>query len=349
MKDNKVILERMLMSNCIKYDVLADIAIDAFSESNAKAINIYIDTYSILKSMYSDIDISYGKYNIVTSSLLNIAIHYKYFFTSRFKIEANVYLINSTNTCPINKRYVSDYNYGHEQRVESNKISTDIINKNRIMLQRLTPYLPGIYYIETDFESGVVIHDLMLRTDINDEKGHCVITKDAYNYQLVGSRNESIVIRNKRDESLYVDKGNLYNMHAYNKNIKTSSNILSYELYTLMMALNNLPERNIKTIYSINKIVNSLENAITNGKLLNQYNSDIKYVCNILRDDMELNEISIMNRFRAIDIPFQHGIYYSSAEKDLIELSLVDKVDPDTVRHINNTEFQTNPLNLNNI
>ena len=64
---------------------------------------------------------------------------------------------------------------------------------------------------------------------------------------------------------------------------------------------------------------------------------------------MELNEMDIMNRFRAIDMPFQHGIYYSSAEKDLIELSLMDKVDLNTVRHINNTEFQTNPLDLNNI
>lgn len=349
MNDDKVILERILMSNCIKYDILRDISIEAFKGSNAEAINIYMDTYSILRSMYSDIEIEFGKYNTVASSLINIAIHYKYFFTSRFGVNTNIYLINSNNICPINKQYVSGYNIGHDQKVESNKIVTDIINKNRIMLQKLVPYLPGIYYIETDFESGVLIYDLMLRTDPEDIKGHCIVTKDPYNYQLSLYRNECIIIMNKRDDSLYISKDNLYKMHALYKNVKTFSKKLSPELYTLIITLNNLPERNIKTLYNINKIINSLESAVDNNKILNQYNSDIHYICNVLRDNMELNEAEITNRFRAIDIPFQHGLFFNSIEKDLVELSLVDKVDPNAVRYINNTEFETNPLNLNNL
>ena len=349
MHDNKVNLERILMSNCIKYNTLRDISIEAFKGSKARAINIYIDTYSILKSMYSDIEIEFGKYNTVTSSLINIAIHYKYFFVSRFGIDTNVYLVNSNNICPINKQYVSGYNSKHEHKVQSNKIVTDIINKNRPMLQRLVPYLPGIYYIETDFESGVVIYDLMMRTDPDDIKGHCIITKDPYNYQLSLYRNECIVIINKRDDSVYITRGNLYIMHALHKNVKTYSKKLSPELYTLIISLNNLPERNIKTLYNINKIINSLEYAVDNNRILNQYNSDIHYICNILRDNMELNEAEVTNRFRAIDIPFQHGLFFHSTEKNLLELALVDKVDPNAVRYINNTEFETNPLNLNNL
>ena len=52
-------IEQKLFASYIKYDVLEQLTLTAFKNSNADVVNIYIDMHSILKPLYAS-----GKYMI---------------------------------------------------------------------------------------------------------------------------------------------------------------------------------------------------------------------------------------------------------------------------------------------
>ena len=56
----------------------------------------------------------------------------------------------------------------------------------------------------------------------------------------------------------------------------------------------------------------------------------------------------LTNRFKALDINFLHSLFMNSHESDFRD-RLVNLVDDDAVRAINNEYFKNSPLDLNNL
>ena len=101
----------------------------------------------------------------------------------------------------------------------------------------------------------------------------------------------------------------------------------------------------ILILISVLLIVLILDYAHTFGTIL----TDIDYVYHALEGIVKyVDPTTFKFRFNAVDLVFQHRIYNSSAESKDISW-YINLSDPNTVRHINNTYFADNPLDLNNL
>ena len=122
--------------------------------------------------------------------------------------------------------------------------------------------------------------------------------------------------------------------------------IINPKLLSLIMTLNGLPSKKLLTMVNITTAVGRIYKAITENKIINDYNSDINYVYNQLELFSKIDQDNFRLRFNAVDLVFQHRLYYHMAEcKDISWL--IDLQDPDTVKNINNKYFADNPLDLN--
>lgn len=348
---NKIEIERLINSSNIKYEILVNIVNEAFVGSTATEANIYVDLYSILNILYGNINIEFGNFNTLASCIVNIAAHYRHFFRTRYGVDTSVYFIYSTNTPYINNQFIKDYNAKNKDKILNKTIVTKYIKNNIDVLKTLIDYLPNIYLIESEFETGVCIYDLMCRTDLDNRKAHIILTKDIYNYQLVNMKPQTIILRPKsNDSSFYINEFTLFRHYFSERKIKKDTTILSPSLLSMVMSLSSVKERNINMIFTVTKAVRLLEDAVKDNKILNGYNSDIQYVWDsIWNKDFPIEFITFNSRFKSIDIMSQYLIYINSTECINIENKLVNIYAPESVKHINNKYFKNNPLDLNRL
>lgn len=347
----KIEIERLINSNNVKYNLLIPMVNQSFTGSSSDTLNIYIDMYSIFRILYSNIDIQLGDYNNLASCLVNIASHYRNFFYTRYKVNTKFYFIYSNNTPYINKQFVPNYNMKSIDEFMAKKDISRYITTNLSMFDMIVPYLPDLFYIESAFETGVAIYDLMCRVDKNNTQGHLIITKDVYNFQLVNMKPQTVILRTKRnDESYIIDKYNVLSSYFSERNVKTESKTLSPDLLTAIMTLSSVKERNINTMFNISKAVNLLQSAVNKKLIMNGYNSDLSYLWNAIRPDECLIDYTTFEwRFKSIDIQFQHSIYVNTPECIGLDGRLVNKYDPEGIKAINNEHFKNNPLDLNRL
>ena len=281
MNNDIIPIGRLIDVNNIRYNVLQEITKEEFKDSNIKIINLYIDMYSILKSLYRNTNYVIDDYSAVTSSIVNICSHYRRFYWSRYNVHTRIFIINSHNISDINTQLVFGYNNGFKQSLDSNVKARDMINNNIDILRLLVPYLPDIYFIDTTYEAGVVMYNLMCRDDKLNEKAHIILSKDPYLYQLVAMKPNTVVLRKKdKDTSIYINKDNLLSIYLKERKVKENDTIVSPELFSVLLAMSSLKQRNIKSVTSISKAIDTLEKAIKDHRITNAYNNDINYLWN---------------------------------------------------------------------
>lgn len=354
-----VLLEQIVNSNYIQYDRLVSMVSNAFMNSKSDNLNIFIDLYSVLKPLYKNDQYKIENYSAVTSCIINMVSHYRAFFRTRYRVETDIYLVWSSNTPYINKQFYMDYNSKNEYNFNVLKEKREMIDNCLKLVEILCPYLPNVYYINTSFESGVVIYDLMLRSEDKDPTiPHVVITKDKYLYQLPAINKQCVIFRpykrNKVDYSYFINYDNILHTYLVERKVKDNLNkIVSPELFSVLLALTSLPERNIKSLININQAIKIINNIVEYGRILNGYNSDIDNLYNIIESNLstknKINQNIFINRFKAIDIPFQHSVFYNSSERFSLPEKLVDLYDPEGVKYINNKYFDGIPLDLNRL
>lgn len=352
-------LERLINSNNVKYNLLVPMIHEVFAGSSANKINIYIDIYSMTKVLYSSLtdnlnvkNIKLNEYNNLCSCLINMAIHYRSFFRTRFNVESDIYFISSENGPLNNQLLIKDYNKYHISNILVKDTITKYIEYNLDLLKILSPYLPNIYYIRTMFETGVIIYDLLHRTDPLSKRGHLIISKDVYNFQLVSKNTNIAFLRTKpRDGSYMFNINNMLDMYFYERKVKCRSKILNPKLLSLLMAFTSVKERNIRTLLNITTAVKLLELAVTEHRILNDYNYELEsiYYSIATTKNFPVSLTEFTSRFKAIDIPFQYILFTQDGEWSTLISNLVDKFDPEMVKQINNEYFITNPLDLNRL
>ena len=158
-------IDGAIYGSFVKYDRLDQIVFDAFSNTKiaqATDLNIFIDLYSIMHSLFSEhYRVDFSNYTDITTCLINMCAHYRAFFR-RLRVNTTFYLVFSTNCSPINRKYVAEYNevfYNKTLVPESKKITGD----NFKLLSAICPYLPDIHFINSmdGFEVSVIIAHLI--------------------------------------------------------------------------------------------------------------------------------------------------------------------------------------------
>lgn len=366
-----VSVEQLMYNHFIKYSRMTEMTNEAFKGSNASTVNVFIDMYSMIRPLYRFNNISIGDYSILTSSIINLCAHIRDFFRTRYRVETKIFIVNSNN-CPRSaKQFYSGYNKKTELAFQNNAFISDFIKNNVELLKVLCPYLYDIFFIESEFETGVAIYDMLLKIDAynytagakkeNVELEHCpsiVFSKDIYLYQLPSIVPDLVLYRTHKrdgnDASWYVDNSNV--LSKYVENTRTEDRFgditknFNPEILSLLISLTNLPERGVRSILNISTAVNLINNAIADRKIINGYNTDIGYVASMICTGKIANQFLLfINRFKALDIKFQHSILYHSVEASTNMDSVVNLYDPETVKLLNNKYFRTNPLDLNRL
>ena len=340
--------------NAVKYERLAEIVNTAFANSDSEALHIYIDLYSIFKSLYSaEYDIK--DYSVLTAYIINLCAHYREFFERKpYEVKTDFYLVYSSNCPLLNKQLYYGYNSKFEKQFISNAKIREMIDHNIKLLNIISPYLPDIYFISGSFETGVIIKDIINRNKIsNPIIPNMVITKDVYNYQLVQTEmnNETIILRPKKidglDASYFIDYKNLKEFYLYDrKNNINALDGLNPELISTIMALTSVPQRSISTLTSITKAKNALKKAIEKNSISNTLCNNPLLLWNAIKEDIDpgLPVTIFPNRFNAIDIYSQSLVFADSAEAKAMQfLNLADVA---SLHRIADEFFKTEPLDL---
>ena len=352
--DNTCSVENIIYGSFVKMNKLEQLVYNTYSNTSIAAateLNVFIDLYSVLKSIFSEsyrTDIS--DYTAITSGVINMCSHYRSFF-KRLSVRTKFYLIFSFNTCDINEKFVAGYNSEFKKKSQI-KMFNSVAMDNFELLDILCPYLPDIFFIKSprNYESSVVIANLI--ETINDGNPNLIISRDLYPLQLcylypytsylypIKNRygDESIMIPISEKPSFRYEFWNLVS-HIRKFDINKVCN-LAPRNFPLFSAINRFPERMISSIGNV---------SVTND-VINKFvgTDDIKIIPQQLKDDEEIMSklpvAIIESRMKALDVEFMLPYYKNDPESKAIRFD--NLVDNNVINQINARYFAHNPLDL---
>ena len=353
--NNQIPVESLLYSNYIKYDKLSELVENNFQGSNANSVNIFIDIYSLIKGLYKCDTFTRDNGLVMSSSMINLCAHLRHFFRNRYNVESKIYLIYSDNVPEYNKKLWLGYNQNHEKVLNREAGVNELIKQNLSAIDTLSPYLPDIYFLITDFEAGVLMYDIICYNESKENfNPNIIITKDVYLYQLVGLCQHSIIFRpkksNSEDISFAVKRSNVLAEWFISKNVAVPEEVehLDAGLCSLLMTLSRCPERSIKSFFNLPKASEIICSGVSGYKILNGYNAYTKKIWDLLyRPDFDKYTFDLFDRrFKVIDILSQYYVYTNVKHN---KLKFINLVDPNTIKDINNKYFEKYPLDLDRL
>lgn len=348
-------IEDHIRGSYVKYERLSQITYETYGGSSiatATELNIFIDLYSIMHSIFSESGQSIiTNYTDITSTIINMVGHYRVFF-SRMGVRTKFFLIFSYNTCDINRKFIAEYNDVFKSKSEIKKYRK-VADDNFNLLNILCPYLPDIFFIKStrNYEVSVIISHLIDKYGSNIP--NLIISKDMYPIQLCAlhkyttylkpikfkGEDSSIMLPINEKPSFRFDFWKLI-CDTRRMNFDSFDNVSPLN-FPLIMALTSFPERNIKgSLCQIRVAMRLLYEMIEDNEI------------KILPNQLYSNEYMIKNlpvamiesRMKVLDVTFMRPYYDNDPESNSIKLDNLK--DSAAVNNINAKFFKDNPINL---
>lgn len=342
----------ILTGSFVRYDRLGELINFAYSGSKANSVNIYIDLYGAIKTLFSDslrTDIS--DYTAATSTIINMCGHYRAFFKS-IGVSTKIFLVFSYNCWQGARQLVAGYNDQFFKK-SGNKMIKEMVELNNSLLELLCPYLPDVHFLKTEYESSVLIDALIKK---EKSKGNnfpnIIISKDIYPSQIVCLHDDTTFIKpkklNNNDVSTIIPPRNhktffetFWKIFASLRGIDVDRGSITIHPvnFPLLCSLSRFPERYISGIVSIpraNKIIYS----VAGRDPIKIYPTSLG--ATTLSDGIPISKVE--SRFRTLDISFASALFADSMESKLIHYENLN--DPATINHICAKYFDNNPIDL---
>lgn len=329
------------------------------SIQDATKLNIFIDLSSVLHGLYSEHNrVTADNITDISAAIINLCAHYRGFFRNELGVDTRIFLINSTNTCDINLKFVADYNSDFLRKVNVTQ-TKKMIDSNMKLLDVLCPYLPAIYYVESQqhFEVAVIIAYLIEM--LNDDNPNLIISHDMYPLQLCAQYKWTSYLYPKktRSENEFYDSSWMIPVNdkpgfreafwaAYATHRSVSPAI--YEMltgispvnYPLLISLVPFPERSLRCILHSTVAIRFI-NSIAGGE-------DIKIQSAQFMNDPKFTNSypvgMIDARYKVMDVQYMLPFYRSSPEA--MNIKLLDLNDPAAVNAIAAKYYANNPIDL---
>lgn len=356
--NNLVSVENIIYGSFVKMNRLQPLTINTFSNTSIAAateLNIFIDLYSVLKSVFSESHrTNITDYTAITSGIINMCSHYRSFF-KQLSVKTNFYLIFSFNTCDINRKFVSGYNeefFAKSQIPLFNKLAMD----NFDLLELICPYLPDIHFIKSprNFESAVIIANLI--ETINDGNPNLIISKDLYPLQLCyqypytsylypikrkGGIDESVMIPISEKHTFRYEFWNLIaSIRKFDVNHIVDVSPVNFPLFS---ALNRFPERGISSISNVVGAKNIIQSVVGSD--------DVIIIPQQLYENTDIASkipvAKVESRMKVLDVQFMLPYYKADPESKSIKLQNLR--DDSAINMINAKFFAHNPIDLNKL
>lgn len=345
-----------LISNCIygyyiKYDRLAELINSEFYNSTANEVNIYIDLRDIMRHVdryiiNSKIPITNAL--VLTSGLINMIAHYRYFFATRYQCTSKFWIIDSIDNVIARKMCNEFYTTPLSTNMQQ------LYDTNMEFLGLLCQYINNAQYEKTEVD--FVTKSLSIN-DIENRNKYPVflITKDPFSFQACMYPN-AYVLRPKKnatgDVSVLITKNTaIFNyMREISKDIKTIVKI-PIEQISMLMALSRVPSRHLKTIYNLKSTQIILHNTYINMGT-EKYIWDLDQFINIMANfnrEKHFEKIADQVRYRYMaceSVRYQTNAYNLLPESKTYN-GIVNLYDPRGIQSINNEYFKSCPLDLN--
>lgn len=353
--------ESILYSYYVKYDRLTALINEEFKGSDANNLNIIIDLYDIKKSLYKrskDNETMFKTNFGLSSSIINMCAHYRHFFDTRYGVQTKIFLIDAE---PDENMYKSIYDeYNNMIPKVASKFKT-YVNSNMELLKQLCLYIPQVQYIDTKYETGVRIIEIITKEsaiEISQDKPfsqytpYLLITKDIVTMSVIRQYPGILhVLRPKKskgnDLSYIVNFWNIIDIYAQvirnNKPIPNGEfdfSLVGNHINTLL-ALTKIPERGITKGINVNKAIRGICNSIDAYEKDHSINSYTSYLENtlMLNFNTDLKE-------KVLNPAFMYYEYCMNPELNAYN-GIVDLFDPDEIKRINNYYYKDCPLDLN--
>lgn len=350
--NHNVPIEYIMARYMVRYARLNQLISYAFKGSNANTINLYVDIYSMYKTIISrTYRTDMSNYTEFVSSLINLCAHYRGYFKS-LGVYVKIYLVSSYNIPEYNIKYFPNYNSTFREKL-NNKSATEIISLDGELLDLICPYLPGIYFFRTNFESSVFMNHLIKNNKENNP--NIILTTDLYPIQLCYQYDNTVLLKPYKakgeDTSIITvprDNKDFFNSFwtvvarkRNNLNLNISHITVSPYNFVILEALNMFPERNIPLMVNVttaSKIIYSIAG-----------NSNVKINPDILYDsNEELNSHyprpNVETRYKILDVEYQSFLFDESIESS--EIRFEDLSDPHAINMINDQYFKDNPIDI---
>lgn len=357
-------LDSIVLMNYIKYDRLNELIKYAYSGSSANEINLYIDLYPIIRSIYScTYQVNYNGFMDLVPLLINLCAHYRFFFKKGYGVLATIYLVVGRNHPELSTMIVPEYNLAMRKREQgpSHSIMDEMVTSNLQIMEIMCPYLPYIHFVNTEFETSVAIANI-INNQTNKSIPNLVISRDIYPLQLVAQfPNTSFIHPVKNTEGQFSE-----DISVILKSIKTADDILEFWKFVYsnrklnsgisedlmihpinfssVLAFSGMSERSIKSTINFPTIMNMIYQIIGNSPT----QCSIETIFNNFNLDNRVSRQSIIDKFHVIDVPYQLNSIYCSSSEALLQ-KFENKVDPITVKAICDKYFKNIPINLDKL
>lgn len=304
MIDEQVILSTLGIFK-IKYNIL--------DKLNIKKIhNIHIDLNTIFSPLYKLNDI-FDNDNIsfkftISSAILNLVAHFKYYSIKNNYSIKNIYLY---------------YSYPKSNKKEN--INKQIIDSIEL-ISIIVKYLPNIYLID---DKSL---DIKLSMDYFMENKDLLITKNLIYYQFL-TKNITI-LRPSRDDSYLITSDNLYNKLSNSDNKFNISN----SLLSAILSFSGVNEFKGFKGMGIKKTIKLFDNSIKDNKIINEYYPSISSLLSDLGYRKYDNEV--IKAFENIDLKLCKLTKISKTSYDSICQSyIIDKFANKDLKELNTKYF----------
>ena len=348
-------LSKIIYGSYVKMERLSKIVYETFSNTSiaeATHLNIFIDLYSVLHSIFSEhYRVNIENYTDITSGIINMCAHYRQFFKG-LGVHTTFYLIFSFNTCEINRKFVAGYNENFLKKSQI-KLFNNIAQNNFDLLNTICPYLPDIHFVKSinNYESAVIIANII--ETLNDKNPNLIISRDLYPLQLCAlypytSYLYPLKHRGGIDDSIMIplsEKPGFRNLfwELFKKDkpaaTKTGFEDISPLNFPFICALHGFIHRGLFSLYNISE-TKKIALSITNGE-------DIKISLSRLSIDPTISNIInvpvVESRIKAMDVEFILPYYKQDPESNY---KFINMRDDSAINHINSKYFQNNPLDL---
>lgn len=342
-----VVGDHILISNFVKYERLEQLIYSEFYNSGYEEINLFIDAYSMIKSVYGYDPSQFMDKFSISSCIINACAHYRKFFWTRYGVTCKIYIVFSRMTESIAEARAFYPDYNNIFITENNPAMDKTIEDNMEILNILCPYIPDVMFIYSQFEPGLVFGKLC-----DPSKPNIIISKDLWNLQVVANTLNTYMIRpikkNGEDLSIIINHNNVIPYYLQLRKVNSNESFITSEYLSFIMAATRFPERGMKSLHNLTTIIKSLSNAIEKRYIpIGQKIYDIEGLCKDLNsvNRTNLKEFEIGLRMNAMGFNPCMYRYMTSPKSDKIDM--INLHDPDSVKRINDTYFRKVPLDLN--